>query len=206
MNEYVFVPAEETGADPLVLLHGSDGRETDLLPFAERLMPSAAKISIRGAVATSGGFAFFHRFADRRIDEADLVARVPPLSEFIRTALSEHGLRRRPIVVGFSNGAIMAAAMLLTQPEVFSGAILLRPLSPFTVDPEHPPLNGLPVLLLDGAQDERRTPGDGQVLAQTLRRAGADVEHELLPTGHLLGHLDEQIAGRWMQRPTTSRG
>lgn len=204
MHECVFVPAKEAGAAPLVLLHGSDGRETDLLPLAERLMPSAAKISIRGAVATSGGFAFFHRFADRRIDEQDLAARVSPLSEFIRTALSEHGLRRRPIVVGFSNGAIMAAALLRRQPELFSGAILLRPLSPFTVDPDQP-LNGLPVLLLDGAHDERRTPGDGQVLAETLRRAGADVEHEVLPTGHLIGDLDEQIVGRWMQRTTTSK-
>jgi phospholipase/carboxylesterase len=204
VHEYVFVPARETGAAPLVLLHGSDGRETDLLPLAERLMPSAAKISIRGAVATSGGFAFFNRFADRRIDERDLAARVALLSEFIRTALSEHGLRQRPIVVGFSNGAIMAAAMLRIQPEVFSGAILIRPLSPFTVDLWQP-LNGLPVLLLDGAHDERRTPGDGQVLAETLRRAGADVEHEVLPTGHSVGALDEQMAGRWMQRTTTSQ-
>ena len=181
-----------------MLLHGSDGRETDLIPFAERLMPSAAKISIRGAVATPGGFAFFHRFADRRIDEQDLAARVLPLSEVIRTVLSEHGLPRRPVVVGFSNGAIVAAAMLQTEPEVFSGAILLRPLSPFTVGPEQP-LNGLPVLLVDGALDERRKPGDGQLLAETLRRAGAEVQHGVLPTGHLIGDLDEQIAGRWMR-------
>ena len=40
---------------PLVLLHGSDGRETDLLPLAERLAPAAAKVSIRGAVRTPGG-------------------------------------------------------------------------------------------------------------------------------------------------------
>ena len=202
VHEYLFVPAKESRAAPLVLLHGSDGRETDLIPFAERLMPSAAKISIRGAVATPGGFAFFHRFADRRIDEQDLAARVLPLSEFIKAALSEHELARRPVVVGFSNGAIMAAAMLRTGPEVFSGAILLRPLSPFTVGPEQA-LNGLPVLLVDGAHDDRRNPGDGQLLAETLRQAGADVQHEVLPTGHLIGDLDEQIAVRWMRSNAT---
>jgi hypothetical protein len=31
------------------------------------------------------------------------------------------------------------------------------------------------------------------------------VEHEVLPTGHLIGDLDEQIVGRWMQRTTTSK-
>ncbi|MEW1954499.1 hypothetical protein [Terrabacter sp. NPDC080008] len=202
MHEYLFIPAKESRAAPLVLLHGSDGRETDMIPFGERLMPSAAKISIRGAVATPGGFAFFQRFADRRIDEQDLAARVSPLSEVIRTALSEHGLVRRPVVVGFSNGAIMAAAMLRTEHEMFSSAILLRPLSPFAVGPEQP-LNALPVLLVDGAHDKRRNPGDGQLLAETLRQAGADVHHEVLPTGHLIGDLDEQIAARWMRANAT---
>lgn len=203
MHEYVFVPATEPDAAILVLLHGSDGRETDLLPLAQRLGPTAAKISIRGAVATPGGYAFFHRFPDRRIDEQDLAARVSPLTKLITTALTVHGLRRRPIAVGFSNGAIMAAAVLQTQPEVFSGAILVRPLSPFTVAPDQA-LNAVPVLILDGAHDERRTQGDGQVLAETLRRAGADVQHEVLPTGHLISDVDEQIAGRWMQRATNS--
>lgn len=201
MHEYLFVPAREPGSAPLVLLHGSDGRETDLLPLAERLSPSAAKIAIRGAVTTPGGHAFFHRSADRRIDERDLASRVSPLSQLIETALSEHALRQRPIAVGFSNGAIMAAAALQTQPELFSGAILFRPLSPFQ-DPPGKTLHGLPVLILDGAHDQRRTPRDGQVLADTLRRAGADVHHHVVPTGHLVGELDEQIAGKWMQRAT----
>lgn len=61
MHDHVFVPATEPGRVPLVLLHGSDGRETDLLPLAQRLMPFSAKVSLRGAVPTSGGYAFFRR-------------------------------------------------------------------------------------------------------------------------------------------------
>jgi len=162
-------------------------------------MPSAAKISIRGAVPTTGGYAFFRRLPDRRIDEQDLTARLSPVRELIKTALHEHRLSSRPIAVGFSNGAIMAAAVLQTHPELFSGAVLFRPLSPFTVAPVKP-LNGLPVLILDGANDERRRSDDGLVLAETLRHAGADVGHEVLPTGHAICEHDEQIAGRWMQR------
>ena len=199
MHDHVFVPATEPGRVALVLLHGSDGRETDLLPIAGRLMPSAAKISIRGAVPTTGGYAFFRRLPDRRIDEQDLTARLSPVRELIKTALHEHRLSSRPIAVGFSNGAIMAAAVLQTHPELFSGAVLFRPLSPFTVAPVKP-LNGLPVLILDGANDERRRSDDGLVLAETLRHAGADVGHEVLPTGHAICEHDEQIAGRWMQR------
>lgn len=199
MHDHVFVPATGRGQVPLVLLHGSDGRETDLLPLAERLMPSTAKVSIRGAVPTTGGYAFFRRLPDRRIDEQDLTARLSPVMELIKTSLAEHGLSQRPIDVGYSNGAIMAAAVLQTDPELFSGAVLFRPLSPFTVAPLKP-LNRLPVLILDGANDERRRSGDGQVLAESLRHVGADVGHEVLPTGHVISELDELIARRWMQR------
>ncbi len=198
-HDYVLVPATRHDAVPLVLLHGSDGRETDLLPLAERLAPAAAKVSVRGAVRTPGGYAFFRRFPDRRIDEEDLTGRLQPFTQLIGTALTELGLHRRPVAVGYSNGAIMAAAALQTNSDLFAGAVLFRPLSPFTVAPITP-LNGLPVLVLDGADDDRRRPGDGRVLAESLRRVGADVCHEVLPTGHGIGELDEEIAGRWLER------
>jgi phospholipase/carboxylesterase len=167
-------------------------------------MPSAAKVGIRGAVLTNGGYAFFRRFPDRRIDEQDLTARLSPVTELIATALSEYGLSERPLAVGYSNGAIMVAAILQTHPELVSGAILFRPLSPFAVAPAKPS-NGLPVLILDGATDERRRPHDGQVLAQTLRHAGADVSHEVLSTGHAICERDELIANQWIQSSWASQ-
>lgn len=197
MHEHVFVPATVPGRVPLVLLHGSDGRETDLLPLAQRLMPFSAKVSLRGAVPTSGGYA--RRLPDRRIDEEDLRAQLTPVEALINNALNEHGQSRRPIAVGYSNGAIMASAILQTYPELFSAAVLFRPLSPFSIAPGKP-LRGLPVLVLDGAHDERRESGDGRVLAQTLQEAGADVSHEVLPTGHAIGELDRLIATTWLQR------
>lgn len=182
-----------------MLLHGSDGRETDLLPLAERLMPTAAKVSIRGTVPTPGGYAFFDRFADRRIDEHDLTQRVQPLTKLIQTAVTEHELKRRPIAVAFSNGAIMTAALLQCRPGLFSGAILFRPQPPFTVARDGP-LDSLPVLVLDGSRDPRRAPGEGQRLVDSLRRSGADVTHEVLHAGHAICTQDEQVATRWLHR------
>lgn len=202
VRDHVFVPATVPGRVPLVLLHGSDGHETDLLPLAGRLMPSAAKVGLRGAVSTSGGYAFFRRLPDRRIDEKDLRAQLTPVKGLISNALNEHALSRRPIAVGYSNGAIMASAVLQTYPELFSAAVLFRPLSPFACAPGKP-LKGLPVLIVDGAHDERRESDDGRALAQTLLDAGADVSHHVLPTGHTIGGLDELIATSWLQRTCT---
>jgi phospholipase/carboxylesterase len=190
-----FVPATEPTTEPLVLLHGSDGTEHDLLPLAEDLAPRAAKLAIRRTVTTDGGYSFFHRLPDRRVNHADLAARAPTLAQFIRTFRS---LNTQPVAVGFSNGAIMAAALLETHPALLAGAILFRPLPPFIQRPNIR-LNGTPVLIIDGAEDDRRSPGDGRRVAQRLRHAEADVTHHLLPTGHALTREDVEIARTWLQ-------
>jgi phospholipase/carboxylesterase len=101
--------------------------------------------------------------------------------------------------MGFSNGAIMAGALLLTRPSLLWGAILLRPLSPFR-DDLPAPLYGTPVLIIDGENDSRRSPGDGLRLAERLTHAGATVTHHVLPVGHSITALDRQIARDWIER------
>lgn len=92
----------------------------------------------------------------------------------------------------------MAAALLTTHPGLLAGAILFRPLSPFTHEPPGR-LGDTPVLIIDGAQDSRRSPGDGCRLAERLRRAGASVAHHLLPTGCAINIEDGEIAQEWLR-------
>jgi phospholipase/carboxylesterase len=190
-----FNPGTDPDRAPMVLLHGSGGNEHELVPLAEKLAPGAATLGIRGTVEIDGGFAFFHRNADRSIDEADITARIPPLAAFIETFA---GFSRPPVIVGFSNGAIMAAALLLTHPALFRGGILFRPLSPFRDDPPTR-LDDTPVLITDGQKDSRRSPGDGARLADRLGRAGAAVTHHVLPVGHAITEMDQRIARDWLR-------
>jgi phospholipase/carboxylesterase len=194
---HCFVPGTDTGRAPLVLLHGSGGNECDLVPLAGELAPEAANLGIRGTVAIDGGYAFFHRFPDRRVDEADIVARAPVLAEFIGAASGRYNFDRRPIAIGFSNGAIMAASLLLARPGLLAAAVLFRPLSPFTDDLPHR-LDRTPVLIIDGERDSRRSPGDGLRLAERLVRAGALVTHHVLPVGHAISAEDRRIASAWL--------
>ena len=149
---------------PLVLLHGSGGDEHYLVSLAEELAPGSPILGLRGIVAIDGGLAFFHRFRDRTIDEADITARTPVLANYIETTLAGHSVTRTPIAIGFSNGAIMVAALLLTRPSLLAGAIPFRPLSPFGHD-MLTRLDGTPILVVDGRMDSRRSPGDGFRLA-----------------------------------------
>src|SRR6478672_3594902 len=102
---------------PLLLLHGTGGDESDLLPLGERLAPGAALLSPRGTVSEGGANRFFRRFAEGVFDVDDLKARTEALADFVVEARDSYGLAA-PIALGFSNGANIAAALLLQRPEL----------------------------------------------------------------------------------------
>jgi phospholipase/carboxylesterase len=192
-----FIPGTSAARMPLVLLHGSGGNEHELGSLAGDLTPGSPVLALRGAIPFDGGFVFFHRFPDRSIDEADMASRAVIVADFIGAASTQYRLSRAPIAIGFSNGAIMAAALLLTRPGLLAGAVLFRPLSPFG-DDLPTSLDGTPVLIIDGERDSRRSPGDGARLAERLSRAGATVTHHVLPVGHSITAMDQGIAEEWM--------
>jgi phospholipase/carboxylesterase len=190
---------------PVVVLHGSGQDENTLLSFARAACPGHTIISVRGRIAWEEWFAFFRRNPDRTLDEADLAhgaAAIQHLLEGLQDAYSES-----PILLGFSNGAIAAAAAIVRAPDLSAGAILLRPLSPF---PERvfPPLSGYPVLLVSGEGDARRHPSDGPALARQFESAGAATSLVVLPVGHGLTTADKNAVTRWLpkvRRPREAR-
>ena len=183
---------------PLLLLHGTGGTELDLLPLARDLSPERSVLSVRGTVGIDGGFAFFRRHPDRTVDEADITERASILADFLETRSAHHGFAA-PIAVGFSNGAIMAAALLLTRPSLLGGAILFRPLSPLSKELPAK-MRATPVLIIDRENDTRRSRRDGLRLAESLRRAGAAVTHHVLPTGHAITSEDRGVAREWLAK------
>ena len=110
------------------------GDEHELAPLASDLAPGSPVLTVRGGLPFDGGYAFFHRFPDRSIDEADITSRAAILADFFKVASTQYRLPRAPIAIGFSNGAIMTAAVLLMRPGLLAGAILFPSLSPFRAD------------------------------------------------------------------------
>jgi phospholipase/carboxylesterase len=198
-HHHRFIAVAEPSHTPLLLLHGSGGTETDMVPLAAQLAPCSMAVAVRGAVPWDGGYALFRRFEDRSIDERDLVMQAGLLADSIGQIGVEHGFAQPPVAVGFSNGAIMAAALIMLYPRLLSGAVLFRSLSPFAADPDTQ-VPGTPVLIVDGRDDERRASGDGARLAQRLTRMGADVTHQVLPTGHSVIADDLHLAREWLAR------
>jgi phospholipase/carboxylesterase len=191
-----FVPGADTARPPLLLLHGTGGDEHDLVPLAERIGPGHALLSPRGRVAEQGLTRFFRRSPDGVWDLADFSARTGELAEFIKRAVAAYRVGR-PIALGYSNGANIAWSLLLKEPGLLAGAILLRAMLPFDPRPL-PDLRGIPVLLIAGSHDELIPVERAGLLAALLGEAGADVTYEVLRAPHGLTEQDLTLASEWL--------
>ncbi len=197
-----FVPAETPDAPTLLLLHGTGGDENDLLPIGRMLDERSALLSPRGKILEHGMPRFFRRLAEGVFDHEDLAKRTQELASFVERAIEEYDIdQRRLFAVGFSNGANIAASLLLTYPRLLAGAILLRAMVPF--EPERAPdLSGTPVYLAAGHSDQMVPPENTKRLAKVLREAGADVTLDWQPGGHGIGPDEIQAARNWFAART----
>ncbi len=182
-----FVPGQDSDL-ALLLLHGTGGDENDLLPIGRAVAPGAALLSPRGSVLENGAPRFFRRLSPGVFDEADIRVRARELAEFV--AGFSLG---RVMALGYSNGANIAAAMLLLYPDVLSGAVLMRPMTPLAPDPL-PNLTGKRILILAGTRDAMTLPENTNALAKLLSRCGAALEVQWQDAGHDLHPADFQSA------------
>ncbi|HLJ54932.1 MAG TPA: alpha/beta hydrolase [Chthonomonadaceae bacterium] len=186
------------GAPTLLLLHGTGGDENDLLPLGAMLLPGANRLSPRGNVAENGMARFFRRLAEGVFDEEDLRRRTDQLAGFVALAAERHAFdASRVIAVGYSNGANIAASLLLRRPQALRAAVLLHAMVPF--EPDAPPdLAGKAVFLSAGRNDPIVPSENAARLAEILRSAGADVTLSWQNAGHSLTREEAASARSWL--------
>ena len=209
MPELSFVhhyqPGKAPGSPTLLLLHGTGGNEQDLLPLAPELMPDAGVLSPRGQVLEHGMPRFFRRLAEGVFDLEDLRLRTAELAEFVMAAARHYGFdAARVIAAGFSNGANIAASLVLLRPGVLHRAVLFRAMVPLVPDPL-PSLPPTPVLVSNGRTDPIVPLAETDRLAALLRDAGAEVTLVWQAAGHHLVQEDLTRAREWLgssERPT----
>jgi predicted esterase/catechol 2,3-dioxygenase-like lactoylglutathione lyase family enzyme len=198
--QYVTRKAAQPAGDDrtIVTLHGTGGSEHDLVDLARDVAPSADVISPRGNVLENGKARFFRRLANNVFDEEDLVPRAHALAHFLRAAAFRQGRHPKPMTaLGYSNGANMAAAILLVRPEVFASAVLIRPMRPLR-KPSLPDLQGKAILILKGADDTIIPAQSTDALIAMLEKAGAAVTSRTIKAGHEITPHDMDIIAGWL--------
>jgi phospholipase/carboxylesterase/glyoxalase family protein len=196
-----FVPADDGDSGvTLLVLHGTGGNENDLLPLGRALLPGAALLSPRGQVLENGMPRFFRRFAEGVFDVEDLKARTDDLATFIDAAAARYKFKENKLVaVGYSNGANIAASLLLSHPHHLAAAVLFRAMVPFQPDIVRD-LSRVSVLIGAGRTDPIVGPDAPEQLADILRLAGAEVSLFWHNGGHQLGTDDVEAARRWLNQ------
>ena len=195
---HVYKPPAEPGRPILLMLHGTGGNEHDLVPLADALLPDAGVLSPRGQVLERGMPRFFRRLAEGVFDIDDLKRRSQDLAEFIVAAATKYGFATDDLTaVGFSNGANIAAALLVLRPDALGGAVLFRAMVPLIPD-ALPKLPATPVLLSNGRSDPLVSGEETERLAALLRSAGADLTVSWQNAGHELTDRDVMTAREWL--------
>jgi predicted esterase len=194
-----FVPAEDSAAgDTLVVLHGTGGDENDLIGIGQAIAPGAAIISPRGNVLENGAPRFFRRLSEGVFDPKEVRGRAEELARFIRAAVVTY--RRDPervFALGYSNGANVASTVMLVEPGILQGSILLRPMLVYEPT-EHRDLSGSAVFISAGRMDPIVPSTSVERLVAVFEAAHADVTLKWQLAGHSLVPSEVREASDWL--------
>lgn len=193
-----FVEAKEGTDIVLLLLHGTGGTENDLIPLGRDINKSAAILSPRGKILENGAPRFFKRLAEGVFDLDDLKFRTGELSDFMEKASDLYKFNlERVVAIGYSNGANMAASLLLLRPKVVSTAILFRPMVPLV--PEIlPKLSSKNIFVSGGLYDPIVPKVETERLVDLLKKCGANIFVRWENSGHELRSQEITVTRNWL--------
>ncbi len=167
----------------IVLLHGGGATENSMVTLAPHLPFGPAYAAVRGGVEDAGGYTWF--------EPGELG---PAMDRFL-TWLDQEGDPDRPVIlVGFGDGASLAAGLMLTHPERWAGGVLLHGSLPPEAPRHRGRLIGMPVFLAAA------TPADPS-WPFLVQESGAPVWAERDPggrrlTGELVAAVDRWLTAR----------
>jgi len=188
---------EGTEKTTVLLLHGTGGDEDSMVTLGRMISRRSSLLSPRGKVVENGMPRFFRRFDEGVFDIEDLKFRSGELTDFVREASTTYDFDLNAVIaVGYSNGANIAASIILLQLFRFAGAILFRPMVPL-VPSKSPNLDGFQVLVAAGNLDGIVPQDETEHLVALFRRAGAEVTLNWQAGGHELNSEEVARAKEW---------
>jgi phospholipase/carboxylesterase len=190
----------------IVLLHGYGSNAEDLFSLAadfQTFAPTAAIAAPDAPIGMGGGAYSWFTEAERSGAPAAATRAMAHLDGLLDAELARHALpAEKLILIGFSQGAVMALNTGLRRP-VPPAAIIAY--SGARLDPAGLPANAArpPVLLIEGAQEDRFPKGTQDAALKVLKDAGFPVQaHVLSNLGHNIDQRGIDLAGALLRKVT----
>ncbi len=194
---YHFTRPENGSGETIVLLHGSGGNETSLVPFAQKVWPRATLLGIRGRVMQEGRTRWYARITPVKFDQKDVRTEADAFVNFLTKLDDEDQIDlSRTTFVGYSNGANLLAATMMLHPDLVKKAVLMRSMPVLDQTPEAN-LSKTKVLVVTGADDKMYAPF-APALSGLLRASGAKVDARVVKAGHMIGDNDVSLVTAWL--------
>lgn len=194
LEHLVFYPDNSKSTYPtIVALHGRGTDEHDLLPLIESLgVHDALLVAPRAPLlfnpgSFTGGYAWYEFGEEGIPDPTTFRASVEILGNFLGEIMEAYPVDSGLLLLlGFSQGTVMAYAAGLQDPSMIRGIIALSGYIPDKsgLSLRLHDLNGLPVFISHGAWDEIIPVEFARESARLLKTAGA----EILYREYLMGH------------------
>jgi phospholipase/carboxylesterase len=194
-----FIPATDPASgETLLVLHGTGGDENDLVGIGQAVAPGAAILSPRGNVLENGAPRFFRRLAEGVFDPKEVRSRAEELARFVRAAVVTYRLDAgRIFALGYSNGANVASTVMLIEPGILRGSILLRPMLVYAPT-EQNDLSGSAVFISAGRMDPIVPVESVERLVSLFESAHTDVTLKWQLAGHGLVPCEVREAAEWL--------
>ena len=193
---YRFYKPENPSNELVVLLHGSGGNETSLVPLAAKVWPRATLLGVRGRVVQDGGTRWYKRITPVKFDQKDVRLEANAFVTFMTRLADEKELDlSNATFVGYSNGANLLAATMMLHPDMVKRAVLMRSM-PVLENVAVSNLSKARVLTITGDDDKLYSPF-APALSALLRSGGARVDSKTIDADHMLGDKDVAAMTQW---------
>jgi phospholipase/carboxylesterase len=207
LRHVVFFPEKTLQSYPTVIaLHGRGANELDLLPLIQELgidnlLVISARAPLLFELGLGGAFVWYQLSHDWVPHHETFIASLEALRRFLREAKSSYPIDpKRVILLGFSQGAIMAYAAALLDPKSIHGIAALSGYIPtesgLPLELNH--LDSLPVFISHGTFDEVIPVQLGRKTAELLTKANAKVVYREYPMGHQVTMETLRDLSAWM--------
>jgi phospholipase/carboxylesterase len=205
--EYARGNQPEGGTPGLLLLHGRGADEADLMGLEAALDPRLTIVSARAPFRLGPGFAWYGMAQIGEPDDDTLLTSLSELREFIRGMLPAYGINpERLYLMGFSQGAVVSAALALIMPERIRGVIMHSGYVPKDANLEGSPekLEGKPFFVAHGKYDDVIPVSFGRAAEEYLQAHRARLTYQEYPIGHSISEESLYDLSDWLSRELDS--
>ena len=208
----VFEPAGNGPHPTVIALHGFGANAMDLLALAPYLADGQFLVLCpQGAVEVPLGpmigYGWFPLTMGAPPDPAAFAAGVDVARSFVDAAVRRYPVDpNKLIVLGFSQGGVIAYALALAQPERFAGLVALSSWLPAPLVETLPPREWqrLPAFVQHGTHDDLIDVARGRESVEHLRRLQVPVTYREYEMGHEINADSLAALSDWLQEKILS--